>query len=566
MSNRPEDAPASDDARPPQKRRPALPRASVLISASWATTAAILVMLAARYLFGIATPAETFGDRITTRIPLPLFSELLTIFGTNAKHFFYIGLLVGEGVLTTIAGLLYWLLRQRLYADRSTPDEQPPVTYWEVVPIVAWLWLLSSLLVAPLIGGGILGIDLDGGTLGALGSQVAPDLIFALVFVALLRREMAQAGRAQGDARTQAALSRRRLLRQGGVAIALVIGGAVVWNALASGLGSALGLGGPRRPQLKAIGSPTRIVPPPTPQYGPWEPASGQTPEITSADQFYYVSKNLVNDPKIDAAGWRLSISGLVDTPYSLSYADLTALPTIERYHTLECISNEVGGNLMSNALFTGVSLADVLNHASIRTGASEMIFRAADGYSDALHLSQALDERALIVYRINGQPLPQAHGFPARLLIPGLYGMKNGKWLTSLELGPGGYVGFWEQRGWTAEALVKMTARIDVPHDTDLLAEQPTTIAGVAYSADKGIAQVQVSTDGGQTWAQANLKRPLGPLTWVLWEFTWTPTAGSHILAARAVDLDGNVQSNAGADPLPDGASGYHAITVLVR
>jgi len=162
--------------------------------------------------------------------------------------------------------------------------------------------------------------------------------------------------------------------------------------------------------------------------------------------------------------------------------------------------------------------------------------------------------------------PLTQAHGFPARLLIPGLYGMKNGKWLTALELGSGGYTGYWEQQGWNREAHVKMTARIDTPHDGDLLLAQPTFVAGVAYSGAAGVAQVDVSVDGGQTWQPANLKRPLGTLTWVLWGYAWTPTSGQYVIAARVIDLEGNVQSPATAAPLPDGASGYNAISVVVR
>ena len=142
------------------------------------------------------------------------------------------------------------------------------------------------------------------------------------------------------------------------------------------------------------------------------------------------------------------------------------------QYHTLECISNVVGGPLMSNGYFTGVRLSDALNAAGIQRLATEMIFNAADGYSDSLHLSQALDERSLIVYLLNGEPLPHLHGYPARLLIPGLDGMKNGKWLTEISLASGPYEGYWEQRGWTPEALVKLTSRIDIPHDGDLLGQ----------------------------------------------------------------------------------------------
>ncbi|MGH2515168.1 MAG: molybdopterin-dependent oxidoreductase, partial [Ktedonobacterales bacterium] len=165
-----------------------------------------------------------------------------------------------------------------------------------------------------------------------------------------------------------------------------------------------------------------------------------------------------------------------------------------------------------------------------------------------------------------DGQPLPQPHGFPARLLIPGLYGMKNGKWLTSLELAAGDYTGYWEQQGWTNVARVKTMSRIDLPHDGDLLVAGTRFVAGIAFAADRGIARVDVSTDGGQSWHPATLRRPLGNLTWVLWEYPWNATSGRYVIAARAIDLAGNVQTPTYAPPLPDGSSGYDAVSVVVR
>ncbi|HEX6798838.1 MAG TPA: molybdopterin-dependent oxidoreductase, partial [Ktedonobacterales bacterium] len=386
---------------------------------------------------------------------------------------------------------------------------------------------------------------------------------FALFNVVLMRRPPPHATGAEQNA---ARLARRTLLRQGAIAVAVLAGGVALWEVVSGAVGNLVGLSSASGMRINPANVPSKIVPPPVPRYGPYTPVSGQSPEVTSPADFYYVSKNLAGDPTVNAATWRLQIGGQVAAPYSLSYDELRALPAVEQYHTLECISNEVGGNLMSNGIFTGVSLADVLSRAGIQRGAVEVVFAAADGYSDFLHLSQALDPRSLIVYLLDGQPLPQAHGFPARLLIPGLYGMKNGKWLTSLKVDAGSYTGYWEQQGWTREAHVKLTSRIDVPHDGDLLLARPTPIAGVAYSGANGIAEVDVSLDGGQTWQQAALKRPLGALTWTLWEYVWTPTSGSHILAVRAIDLDGNVQTPTYAPTLPDGASGYHAISVTVR
>jgi DMSO/TMAO reductase YedYZ molybdopterin-dependent catalytic subunit len=530
-----------------------------------AVVCGLLAGLGARYFFGIVTPAELFGDRLTALVPLPLFERLLATFGSNAKHLYFGAVVVGEGVLTALVGTLYWPLRGRLFARLGRPVHPAP-SLLDAVVLTGVLWLLAAGLFAPLIGGGLFGVALLGGAGTVFISTLIPDAVFALVLIRLVERPAPAPTAADATAGDDQRIARRTLLRQAGITVAVLGGGVVLWQTLSSAVGNLLGLPAAGGPQLHLGNVPSKIIPPPVPQYGPWMAVRGQTPEVTAERSFYYVSKNLAGDPQVDRASWRLEIGGLVNTPYALTYDQLSALPAVERYHTLECISNEVGGDLMSNGLFTGVALADVLNHAGIRPGASELIFRAADGYSDSLHLSQAIDARSLIVYLLNGEPLAQAHGFPARLLIPGLYGMKNGKWLTSLQLGSGGYTGYWEQRGWTREARIKMTARIDTPHDGDLLLARPTFIAGVAYSGAGGIAQVDVSLDGGQTWQPANLKRPLGPLTWVLWEYPWQPTSGQYVIAARAIDLDGNVQSPATASPLPDGASGYDAISVTVR
>lgn len=556
----------------PQQPQLGAPRADLALGAALlAAVIGIMGSLAARSFFGLPTPAELFGDQLTALIPLPLFSRLLNLFGPNTKHWYYGSLLVIEGLLTMVVGTGALRLRAR-YAIRWRAWSRGRLFagtvpgYVEALPLTLALWLLSAGIVAPLLGAGLFGAGLAGGIVGVFGAELLPNGLFALALVALLRRA-AFAPASQSTGAPDSAFSRRRLLGQVGFAATVVVGGALAWVFISDVLSSATGGSIGARPQLRLGPMPDRIVPPPVPTYADWSPARGQTTEVTPTARFYYVSKNLASDPTVDQSTWRLSIKGLVDHPYTLSYAELLALPTVERFHTLACISNQVGGNLISTARFTGVRLADLLNRAGIATGATTMIFRAADGYADALHLSQALDPDALVVYRINGEPLPAAHGFPARMLIPGLYGMKNGKWLSELELTGADFTGFWEERGWTREATIKTMSRIDLPHDGDFLLLQPTTLAGIAFAGARGIARVDVSTDGGQTWQPATLRRPLGALTWTLWQFAWTPPAGgSYVLAVRAIDLDGNVQTPATADPLPDGASGYHAISVVVR
>lgn len=525
-----------------------------LIAGAVATVAALIL----RLVFNVSTPAEVFGDRVTVLIPLPVFSALLGLFGPSAKHLFFVGLLLGEWFCTALAGLLYLRLRNVLVRRGMLHAR---LGWADLLALSVWLWLLSAGIFAPLIGGGFAGAALAGGTGATALSQLVPDVAFGGLVLWLGWRVAPVSGAARVE--PGASWSRRRLLRQGVSALAIVAGGALAWEAVSSGLASLFGLSRPHVANVGPAEAPATILPPPIPTYGPWTDVNGLTPEVTSAADFYYVSKDLVGDPRIAPSSWQLAIAGAVKSPYTLSYDDLRSLPRVERYHTLECISNVVGGNLISNALFTGTRLADVLNRAAVQPGASELIFRAADGYSDSLHLSQALNPDALIVYLINGEPLPPAHGFPARLLIPGLYGMKNGKWLSSLELGNGGYTGYWEQQGWTREARVKLMSRIDTPHEGDLIGLRPVLIAGIAYAADRGIARVDVSTDAGQTWRPATLRRPLGALTWVLWEYPWTPATGHTQIVVRAIDLQGNVQSPAYAEPLPDGSSGYHAVNV---
>ncbi len=536
-----------------------------------AASLGIITALALSYITALPMPAELFADQATTRIPLPVFEALLTTFGPSAKHLYLIGALIVEALLTSAAGLAYVPLR-RIVATRISGDDNSATLSWLDAPVIVMaLWILSAGLLAPIIGGGFFGTGLPGGASGAFLSLLAPNCVFAIALIWELRpraqliREQAQEAE---NISASKPLTRRALVLQGAVAMGMLVAGIGAWEALTSGLGALFGAGPTQSPQpsLSLSSVPEQIIPPPTPVYGAWTPVVGQAAELTPAADFYYVSKNLAGDPSLSANTWTLSVSGLVDKPYQLSYDQLRALPRTRQYHTLECISNEVGGPLISNGLFTGVRLADVLNAAGIQPGASQMTFMASDGYSDSLHLAQALDERSLIAYLLDGAPLPQAHGFPARLLIPGLYGMKNGKWLTQLSLGAGAYTGYWEQRGWTPEAVVKLMSRIDTPQDGDLLLARLTSIAGIAYGGAQGISRVDVSVDGGRSWNIANLRRPLGALSWTLWEYSWRPVSERYVIAVRAIDLAGNVQTPRSEPPLPNGSSGYHAITVTVR
>ncbi|HEY3023533.1 MAG TPA: molybdopterin-dependent oxidoreductase, partial [Actinomycetota bacterium] len=312
---------------------------------------------------------------------------------------------------------------------------------------------------------------------------------------------------------------------------------------------------------VSATPSPVRVLP----HDAQFARVAGLTPEVTSNDEFYVVNEDVIQ-PDIDPAEWRLSIGGMVDRPLTLTYEDLKSLPVVERYQTLECISNKLGGHLMSNAAWVGVPVAEILDRAGIGSGVVEVAFGSAGGYSDSMSVAQALDETTLIAFGMNDFVLPRAHGFPARVLGVGTYGMKNPKWLTNIEVVDRPYQGFWEQRGWSKPALVKTTSRIDTPEAGATLSGDVVPIAGVAFAGDEGILRVEVSTDGRRTWNQALLKTALSPFTWRLWLYRWTPPGpGQYSIFVRAYDGTGAVQVRVEAPPFPTGASGIDGINVTV-
>jgi DMSO/TMAO reductase YedYZ molybdopterin-dependent catalytic subunit len=280
-------------------------------------------------------------------------------------------------------------------------------------------------------------------------------------------------------------------------------------------------------------------------------------PLITSNDDFYVVDEELV-DPDVDPNTWRLSIVGTVDAPFEATRDELLAMPLVERYATLECISNPIGGDLISTAKWTGVPLGHLLQRAGVRDGAVEVVFRAVGGYSDSISLDDALRPVTMIVVGMNGNVLPREHGFPARLLAPGYYGMKQPKWLESIEVVDRPYTGYWERRGWVKAAIVQTGSRIDAVQEGQNL----WLVAGVAFAGDRAIDRVECSFDGGSTWRDAELERALSDLTWRRWKLP-VPAGTSGDVLVRATDGDGQVQTSAVAPPHPSGATGYDRVTL---
>jgi len=292
--------------------------------------------------------------------------------------------------------------------------------------------------------------------------------------------------------------------------------------------------------------------------------------EQTPTSEFYVVTKNVI-DPTVDVGTWLLSIGGLVSNPTTYSYADLQGLATVDEFVTLECVSNEVGGNLISMAAWTGVRLATILQSAGVDASPGNwVVFTCADGYTAAIPIAKAMDPNTLVAIYMNGGPLTTAHGSPARIIVPGLYGMFHAKWVTKIEAVQGEFRGYWQQKGWTnsddPHGRVNTVAIIAAPADNAVVGGT-VDIGGVAFAGDRGISRVEVSTDGGSTWTDATLyPRPGRGLTWVLWTFNWTPPqGGSFRVVARAYDAAGMIQDPTPAPPFPNGASGYDSITLLV-
>ena len=289
--------------------------------------------------------------------------------------------------------------------------------------------------------------------------------------------------------------------------------------------------------------------------------------EITPVDSFYHVSKNFF-DPSPSANGWNLEITGLVDKPYSLDYKALTSLPATLVTTGMMCISNPVGGGLIGNQVWKGVHLADLLKKAKPKVGVTKLLMRAVDGYSDSITFQKAMDPDVMLVWEMGGKPLTSQHGFPARLLVPGIYGMKHVKWITSIELINYDFKGFWQDpsQGWSDPAPVNILSRIDFPTDGTLSMKQQT-ISGVAFAGDRSLTKVEVSTDGGKTWNKAYVKPPKSHTSWVVWGYNWTPSApGKHTIMVRATDGNGKLQTARRADSYPNGATGYHSVTYVVK
>ena len=352
---------------------------------------------------------------------------------------------------------------------------------------------------------------------------------------------------------------RRRFLAASGLAVVTAGAGALVGRELIT------------RHNVSAARAALRL-PRPAVAAPPLPPGSdlnipGLSPFITPDGSFYRVDTALLL-PEVDPATWQLRIHGMVQREVTLTFGELLRQPLIEDYVTLTCVSDPVGGPYAGNARWLGARLADLIRQARPRAGADQLLCTSVDGFTSGTPLQVVLDGRdALLAVAMNGQPLPVAHGFPARMVVPGLYGYVSAtKWVTDIEVTTfAAASAYWVQRGWSQQAPIKTESRIDVPAGNATIAPGRTPVAGVAWAQHKGIAAVEVRVDRGP-WHEAQLAAVPDIDTWRQWVWTWDAAPGTHLLEARATDATGYTQTAVTVPPTPNGASGYPSAAVTVR
>jgi DMSO/TMAO reductase YedYZ molybdopterin-dependent catalytic subunit len=461
----------------------------------------VAAMLVLSRVAGMPTLPDLFADPVLFLIPGAVFGALIDALQFTAKSLLVAGLLVGQLVVCGLVG--------RIWAGQVA-KQAAPKPWLTLAVVVGAVYVALGGFLLPLLGQGVFPY---------WGGYAALHVVYALALVAAY----------EWDATFDA--GRREMLVSG---VAVVAGG-TLWRAMTG---------------ATVAGTPS---------------GSGElSEEVTPNDRFYTVSKNLVSDPKVDAGTWRLRIDGLVEMPTTFTLDAIRSMPSVEVPFTLACISNLVGGDLVGNAKWKGVRLRDVLNAAGVKAGARKVVFMAADGYTDSLPPAKAMEDGTLLVYEMNGEPLTYKHGAPARLLIPGIYGMKNCKWITQIQLLDHDFKGYWQQQGWNDQATIQTMSRFDVPLNGKTVSA-PLKIGGIAHAGDRGIKKVEVSTDGGKTWAEAERRPPLSLNSWTIWTMDWNPAKGSYKLQVRATDGLDRTQVPQYVDSFPDGSTGYHSISVRV-
>ncbi|MHA6780194.1 molybdopterin-dependent oxidoreductase [Pseudonocardia saturnea] len=506
----------------------------------------VTVQALARLWLGVSPPAELVGDRVAPLLTIDRFFGLFGVFG-GYNGLKQAGILGGTGgqlvVGVVIAVAVAFAARRSARRGRRLLVGLTALLFLAAVAVL-WPILSTSYTGFPLVPARLVTIATMAVGFALLGVGIGVVLSVLGTFAPAPERELVAAGGGPTSPPPPppGAVGRRALL--GGVGVGVVGAGL----AVASG-----GLG-------------TELYRRATFSYDGLRLGGPEITPITPIEKFYTVTKNVV-DPRVDAARWRFGVGGAVGSARTWSMEDLLAMPQTTQETTLMCISNGVGDGLESNAMWTGVPLADLLGPVGVSGDAVEVLLTAVDGYSDTFSIEKALDPTTLLAFRMNGAELPQRHGYPARLVVPGMFGEKNLKWITDVTVVTEEAKGFYETQGWGPNFEVPNRSRFtSIASGDTVRAGDATVLSGTALGGNRGVSRVEVSLDGALTWVDARITYPGTRLTWALWSHDWRPAAAGPVqLAVRITDGTGQVQSAEERSTVPMGATGLHKIDVTV-
>ena len=483
-----------------------------------------------------AAPVLAIGSAFVDRVPSWLKELAIATFGTNDKTALLVSMGVVIAALAAAAGLL--CLRDRRAGTVA-------VAALGAVSLGAALTRASA------------------GALDALPTLVGfgVGVLVLPVLVDAAERSGGRAGAGTAPPATSAGGAGRRSF--------LVLASATALATVATGVGGRL-LSGARQ-AVGAARSALRLPAPARPAPALADATSvgvdGVAPFVTPNADFYRIDTAL-RVPQIDPATWSLRVHGLVEREVELSFDELVGSDLVERWTTMTCVSNVVGGDLVGNARWLGLPIAALLARAGVRAGADMVLSTSVDGFTASTPLEALADpgRGAILAVGMNGDPLPVEHGFPVRMVIPGLYGYVSAtKWVVDLEVTRfADATAYWTDRGWSARGPIKTASRIDVPEGFARVPAGTVAVAGSAWAQTRGISAVEVQVDDGP-WEAADLGETPNPDTWVQWSWAWSATEGQHTLRVRAVDGDGEVQTGERVDTVPDGATGHHSVVVTV-
>lgn len=496
----------------------------------------LAIMALVRANLGVPMLPEIMQTPLLLLIPGELFSTLIDTFATAARPMLFVSILLGIVLAGGFLGALFARLYGATIREGSAAGALIPG-----LAIGCGAYLFLGLIFFPVLGAGFfaLGIGVDAGD--AILGQLLPCLGYGAVLGAVAPWVYRISQRHRPSESDEAhRRQRRRLLQFGMVATVLVAAGGAGLLFARNAASSVVDITRDRFARLSAA--------------------------ITPVGTFYNVSKNFF-DPVVNETEWSLAIGGMVDSPYTLTLDEIRAMPATTDINALQCISNEVGGSLIGNGEWEGVFLKDLLERAGVQPGAVDLKFTCADDYTESITIEEALSPDVRLVYEMNGAPLTDKHGFPARLLVPGIYGMKNVKWVEKMEVVGEDYRGFWQKQGWDDAAPVKLMSRIDLPESRETVGPGLVSVGGVAFSGNQGISKVEVSFDEGESWNEAELlSEAVSPQSWHRWVYEWEPDGvGQRTIRVRAHDGSDNVQTAEVATPFSTGATGHHTIRVTV-